>query len=227
MTVNVLISIPTYGGDIKSVCANSLLRLQLKLIEQQIAHSFMWIEKTHIVHARNLFATHVLSNPEFSHLFFVDADMEFRPEVLLRQLAADRPLVACVCPYRKIDLNTLARVAREHDDRHAVAMATGFNVYLREKSAVASDGFMNVDRVGTALMLIRRDVLETLAPSVRKDAAGTHGFFDHIGDMSEDYSFCTRWENAGGTIIALVDEDIGHVGDFVYRARFIDAAKRP
>jgi hypothetical protein len=41
--------------------------------------------------------------------------------------------------------------------------------------------------------------------------------------LSEDYSFCKRWRSTpGNEIWAVVDEPIGHVGDMVYSAPYLN-----
>jgi hypothetical protein len=56
-------------------------------------------------------------------------------------------------------------------------------------------------------------------------------FYDFFGDivledgdsLSEDYSFCRRWLTMpGNEIWAVVDEPIGHVGDIIYSAPYIN-----
>jgi hypothetical protein len=53
------------------------------------------------------------------------------------------------------------------------------------------------------------------------------GFFDHlkVGDipLSEDFSFCYRWTGLlGRELWVCVDEPITHLGEFPYRARYLD-----
>ena len=50
------------------------------------------------------------------------------------------------------------------------------------------------------------------------------GFFDPTpieGEYTtEDYAFCRRWRTlCGGDVWALPSEDIGHVGEYVYRGK--------
>jgi hypothetical protein len=55
-----------------------------------------------------------------------------------------------------------------------------------------------------------------------------YNFFDEIvleddDILSEDYSFCKRWLSMpGNEIWALVEESIGHVGDMVYGAPYLN-----
>jgi hypothetical protein len=37
--------------------------------------------------------------------------------------------------------------------------------------------------------------------------------------MSEDVSFCRRWQQTGGEIWAVYDDAVGHVGPFAFRAK--------
>jgi hypothetical protein len=56
-------------------------------------------------------------------------------------------------------------------------------------------------------------------------------FYDFFGEitledgdsLSEDHSFCKRWRSIpGNEIWAVVDEPIGHVGDMVYNAPYLN-----
>jgi hypothetical protein len=60
-------------------------------------------------------------------------------------------------------------------------------------------------------------------------------FYDFFGEitlddgdrLSEDYSFCRRWLSvAGNEIWALIDEPIGHVGDMVYGAPYVNRLRQ-
>ena len=45
--------------------------------------------------------------------------------------------------------------------------------------------------------------------------------------LGEDYSFCNRWHSIDGNEIwALVDESIGHVGDMVYGAPYLNRLRQ-
>jgi hypothetical protein len=53
------------------------------------------------------------------------------------------------------------------------------------------------------------------------------GFFDHLKvddvTLSEDFSFCYRWTRMlGRELWVNVDEAITHLGEFGYRARYLD-----
>lgn len=66
-------------------------------------------------------------------------------------------------------------------------------------------GLTQCDGIGMGLCLIQSHVFDKVSD------------FRRIDDWSEDYSFCFRWRETRGEVWCLTDEDIGHVGQFVYR----------
>ena len=102
--------------------------------------------------------------------------------------------------------------------------------------AVERNGFYRATRTGTGLMLIKREVFETLKaayPDLYRPAAGT--YYEHQGlrhvlqcfdpayddngvAVGEDVAFCRRWRATGGELWVVFDETVGHVGPFVFRA---------
>ncbi len=59
-----------------------------------------------------------------------------------------------------------------------------------------------------------------------------YNFFEQIYSketdalLSEDLSFCERWTKmCGGEVWSLVNHEIGHIGQFVYKGRYMDLLK--
>jgi hypothetical protein len=85
------------------------------------------------------------------------------------------------------------------------------------------------------LCLIARTVFERLIAqgNVRTKSMSkksrVHCFFDKLMVdnelFSEDLSFCRRWRDCGGTIRALLAEDIGHIGEYTFRGNYVDHLK--
>ena len=80
---------------------------------------------------------------------------------------------------------------------------------------------LEVGTIGTGFMLIKRGVFEKMiecgAPKY-KDAGGTaYDFYnctiDSNGEyLTEDWSFCRRWRQLGGTVYADTTVALAHVG---------------
>lgn len=225
--MKLLIAIPSYGGTVTTGCNRSVLQLGAVLQQHKIVSRIITVDEVDVVTARNTLASQLLRDDAFSHLLFIDADMIFGSETVLRLLGAEKPLIGCTYPKREIDLAKLCALAKVHPAPIAIAKASSFAVQQHSwHSTEIRNGMCQVEGLGMGLCLIDRKVFEKLAPKVRRNGA-VYGFFDQIsqGDLlkSEDLSFCARWKTVGGEVWALVDQDIGHVGTFTYRAKLIDA----
>lgn len=215
MTPNILVAIPLHGSDIKIQCAVSLVAACSNLAARGMQFEIRYHSSAELVRNRNILASAALANQDRTHLLFVDGDMEFRPETLFRMLDLEKPVVGCIYPRRKPATSVWDFVV-DLGDENQLQMA---------------NGAIPVRGLGMGLCLIQRTVLERLVATgeIRSGALKDHegpvyGFFDPIApDVSEDLSFCRRWASlCDGEIWALADEEIGHVGETTYKARFLD-----
>jgi len=246
---NILIATPAYGGNVKLQFLNSLLKTQDLFNRKGIRHGFLGAANAEIVAARNYLASFMLERPEFTHLLFVDADMGFAPAVVERLIEAGKPLIGCICPRRKIDLEAYARLSGK-GATPAVATAGALDFVVRyatgTKHVAVANGVTSVLGIGMALTLIRREVFAALIKAggiARYDSHAfgpeglrgpMYGLFDPIqdsllGHVSEDFSFCERYvKSCKGEVWALASEVIQHVGDFSFAGSYLDhlAARR-
>ncbi len=240
---NILIATPAYGSNVKLQFLNSLLQTQDTFNRKGIRHAFLGAANAEIVAARNFLASFMLERAEFTHLLFIDSDMAFAPAAVERLLSADKSLIGCICPRRKIDLDAYARLSGK-GATPAVATAGALDFVVRyapgTRNVEIAKGLVPVLGVGMALTLIHRRVFSALLESgrvVRYERHGfgpeglrgpMYGFFDPIqdsgaGHVSEDFSFCERYVNAaGGEVWALASEVVHHVGDFSYAGSYLD-----
>jgi len=229
---SVLIATPCYGGQVTSHYLMSLLGMTRILGEHGIAYDVRTLSDSLITRARNSIASDFLYGTQFSHLFFIDADLGFDPGAVLRYLAFGKDLVCGVYPLKRLDLGAI----RASDAPDPVAEAASY-VYSSSLSLPdghrPENGFLRTQYAATGFMLIARPVLERMAASypalryrgdhiVAAGAAATkHAFFDTmIADgesLPEDYSFCKRWRDIGGEIWVDLNSRFSHVGSYVYR----------
>lgn len=234
---NIFIAIPAYGGSVKNECMMSVIRMTIEFARTGISYNVQVLDLAGIHLARNLFASFVAQEEQFTHLAFVDYDMTFQPTAFTRMLEADKDIIGCMCPHRTLDLNAALDAARHVDNAAAIAKASKFVA----RGWVNKNGspLIPLDGVGTGLMLIKRDALIRMIATkqIRVQEQHTYrsngltgplyGFFDAIFDgpneLTEDFSFCIRYRKlCGGQVFAILDEDIGHIGEFTYRAKMSD-----
>jgi hypothetical protein len=242
----VLIATPTAAGTVKSLYVTTLLKAVLAVKDAGWNPEFVSFDSSYISRARNYFANQVLRHADFSHLVMIDSDMSFERHIIPRMLKSGKPVVAAAYSQRRIDLDAFAQTARDPNLSMTEIAAAALSYNLQPEPEPGSrqvrviDGMCRVHHVALGCSVIGRDALEAMTAAgvvkLRPDRflqkSGIEGpfydFFDEItledGDIvSEDYSFCKRWRSIpGNEIWAVIDEPIGHVGDMVYVAPYLN-----
>jgi hypothetical protein len=243
---HVLIATPTAGGIVKASYATTLVKTILAMKEAGWGVDFVTLDSAYISRARNYFANLLLHRPHFTHLVMIDSDMSFEGRVIARLLRCDKPVIAAAYSQRRMNMVAFAEAARNTElalpELTALALEYNLRPELEEGGGRLRviDGMCRVHHVALGCAVIRRDAFESLIATgiarLRPDRflqrSGLEGpFYDFFGEImledgdivSEDYSFCQRWRSTlGNEIWAVVDEPIGHVGDMVYSAPYLN-----
>lgn len=146
-----------------------------------------------------------------SHLLFIDSDMTF-PDMLANEwMAEDRPVIAANCSTKSMPAYPTAR---------AKGGKTGVPAY----SDVTAQRFGEIWRVGTGVMMIRRDVLEALP----RPAFTPYWHTELDRYVFEDWVMVEHIERAGFPIV--IDHEmslhIGHIGDYEFTHNHIAMSRR-
>jgi hypothetical protein len=228
-----LVATPCFGGQVTTHYANSLLKLQSALGQRDIAFEWLLLGGDALItRARADLVAHFLDRPHATHLLFVDADIGFEPEQVLRLLAFDADMTAAAYPAKTIDWNRVRAAIAAQEPRPEVA-ALGYVYEFADPAMIAArNGFALVRYAGTGFLMIRRPALERLCAahpelkyrSANNAADALHGsphrfaLFDCMIDsatgvyLSEDYAFCRRWTTLGGEIWIDIQSKLTHVG---------------
>jgi hypothetical protein len=247
--INLLIATPVHGDVVTTHYMDSLISLLSALRQRgdMAGGRRFFISSSLISRARNAYVSTALADPAVTHLLFIDSDMGFQPSAVLRLLDFDKPYSGCICPYRKMDHDRFHAVSRQIDDpRQARAVAQDYVTADRvlrtaEGKIPVVNGFARTERLGMALTLLKREVLETMSEAYPDLWAPVDAGYKGMGlrervfqpfenyrlenglHLSEDMSFSRRWVETGGEIWACLDEDITHVGQALFTGT---AAKR-
>ena len=100
-TTHVLICLPTYSEEVHINFAFSLLDLTRALTDSGSSYEMLHVASSQIVRARNFFANYFLNHPKFTHLLFLDTDMKFPAEAVIKLLAANKALPGVAYPFRR------------------------------------------------------------------------------------------------------------------------------
>ena len=180
-----------------------------------------------ICRARNELCARFLAS-DYTDMIFIDDDMEWHPRSVVRLLASDKPLIGGV---------GRMRVEQPNDDPSVWC----WRPKLDSGGKLIQDDLGNIEALGfgAAFMLISRTVLDTLRTAnpdwkrigekewpeeVRQNY---YQFFQqndgrYPGDISEDYVFCNRWTETGGSIWVDPSITLGHVGSYNYKGSIME-----
>jgi hypothetical protein len=178
---------------------------------ERVGLKYDWLTERNesLVHRARMEMTAAFLKTDHTHLFWIDADIEFDPEHVAKlwNLEAD---IACGCYAMK-----------KRDQQWFAAWKDGKLV----KDLDQFEGPTEVDFAGTGFLLIRREVIEKLAESA-PTWEGAHGpvpalFMTpiHNGYLeSEDYHFCRIARDAGFKIVMDPSVRLKHWGSYAYGA---------
>ncbi|WP_144111917.1 hypothetical protein [Paraburkholderia sp. BCC1886] len=240
IAANVYVATPSYGAVVTTAYALGLL----DLYEMSARYGFGVRVNFNsfdslITRARNTMVAEFLADGRFTHLMWIDSDIGFKGEDVVRLLQADRPVVAGVYPLKNDGWPAagLARAlpagATKADFRamHATYPAVASSATLEPDAA----GFLDALHAPTGFMLIRREVFLALiehypelhcrSPFVDrpefdagKPADFLYAFFDTGIDpvsrtyLSEDYWFCQLVQTIGITPAIDTHSNLQHQG---------------
>lgn len=234
------VATPMYGGQCYGTFTQSLLKLQLLCAYHKIEFQFRMITNESLIpRARNLLAREFLKS-HYTHLLFIDADIEFNAEDVLKMLDTDLPLIGGTYPGKRINWDNIYNAAnhkgiKADDLQHFVSMPI---IRLKRKTMDLKEINMNfpveVRAIPTGFMMIKREVFERLSDIVphypdpyaeNKDTAETTKiFFDTSlrGDdyLSEDYHFCYLWTDLGEKVYWAPWINLNHTGTYVFQGGF-------
>jgi|TARA_R110002074_G_scaffold116991_4_gene248686 hypothetical protein len=200
------IATPMYGGQCFGLYAKAALDLQTQMMKYGIETKFSFLfNESLITRARNYLADEFLRSG-YTHLMFIDADVQFNPQDIIALLALDKDIVGGPYPKKSMNWKNIAETARKHPDMdvknlNKVVGEYVFNVVKGTKQFTVTDP-IEVMEIGTGHMMIKRQVFEKMKeefPLIRykPDHVGQehfdgknyiHAFFDTIIDTKDSYT---------------------------------------
>jgi hypothetical protein len=237
MKKNVLIGIPSFDQKIHLQTISSIINVRDALLQAQIGCGMMWLRDSLITRARNKLVSEFLKQEEYTHLFFIDADIIFQPQEFIRVLLFDKPLVSAPYPLKN------ETPIEKGDASFGWCINFPLGKYDLEDN---EKGFKKVNYAGTGFMCIERKVFQEIIkkyPQIKyktdvrakldnkrepKEVLGNeeYAFFDCgiqgqgiLEDrentqryLSEDYYFCALWKQCNGEIWTDLTSQLKHIG---------------
>jgi hypothetical protein len=216
---NVFFATPCYGGMLTDQFFLSMFRVSQAFMQHGINFRITTLRNESLItRARNILTAMFLES-DCTHLMFIDSDIEFDVESVLRALAYDKPIMAAAYPKKALPIQ----------------YAINFKFVNQENRQIrVENGAVEVLDASTGFFLVKRETVEKMCQAYpelhyRNDSNIDERFnkycyalFDTWLDpddnryLSEDYTFCRRWQKIGGEIWLDPNTKLNHVGSYTF-----------
>jgi len=239
------IATPCYGGMLTEAYFRSMVRTLTFFNQHQIPVAFGTIANESLVtRARNVLVAYFLQS-NYTRLLFIDADIEFQVEDVLKLIAHNKEV--CVGAYPKKGVNwqrirdaVLSNGQAPMDDRMIAASGSDYAINFKfvnadMKQIAIESGVIKLHDGATGFMMIKREAIDKMIaayPELKyNNDLNTppdlqdffYAFFDTMIDpkdrryLSEDYTFSRRWQDIGGDIWLDPSISLNHFGSFNFQ----------
>jgi len=227
--IKVMLATPMYGGNCTGGYTSSLLDLAMVM---PFTPFFLQNESL-ITRARNMI-THVFMKSDATHLFFVDADIAFDAEAIPKMMEANVDIIGAIYPKKHINWDKLRNAVLSGVPTSELPQ---FSVDYQYRGSFGQNQLnkpIEVDRIGTGMMIIKREVFERMKSSTNSCKLGSSiygmvsmdeivynyfetGIDETTGEfLGEDWFFCQKWKSLGGEIYSAPWVGTRHIGTHVF-----------
>jgi hypothetical protein len=242
------IATPCYGGQLNEPYFRSVIKMMTFFNQHQIPLAFGTIANESLVtRARNVLLAYFL-NSDYTHLLFIDADIEFQVEDVLKLYAHNKDVVVGAYPKKGVawdriksnlaDPNNKEKVLT---DREIAAFGSDYAINFKfvdreTKTIGVENGLIKLHDAGTGFMMIKREAILKMIKAYPEFKYNNdvninnadlkdqfYALFDTMIDpidrryLSEDYTFCRRWQEIGGDIWLDPSISLNHYGHFCFQ----------
>jgi len=231
------VATPMYGGLCTGGYTMGVLNMAGEFARAGVSLYYSYMQNESLItRARNGMAYDFLQS-DATHLMFIDADISFNPADIIRMIQADKDIICGLYPKKEINWKLVYDAVQNGVGYKDLGNYTGSFVVNLVGGAMESTGNVNqpmeIDNGGTGFMLIKRNVFETLQPTVPKytndmilivDKNPQRKIIDEFFDtsidedtnrlLSEDYHFCKIARKAGFKVYAAPWANLTHSGTY-------------
>ncbi|GAB5554771.1 MAG: hypothetical protein Sapg2KO_43620 [Saprospiraceae bacterium] len=209
-TAQVHFCIPCYGGMLTEAVFASMLNFQLLAASYHLKYDVStMVNESLVTRARNSLVGLMMANPKSTHLIFIDADIRFKPEDIIKLLLRDKDIIGGPVP------------VKSEPPRYALSQLP---------EPLIEGDLVELRYLGTAFLMIKREVLVKLFeahPNEKyKDGLGLgkevepylYNIFASYVDteqqnlLSEDWAFCQRAKKLGYKVWCDRSIELHHSG---------------
>lgn len=191
---NILIAIPCYDRQISEPTMMSVIKTIMYFRDYNIKFGIATITDSLISRARNNMAAKFLANEKLTHMMFIDADIGFEPEDVIKLLWHEQEIITAAYPIKSINWDAVKEnVIKGIEPENLLENSVRFVVNPVKRSNLPIDGIEEEKKIsivngaieifdaGTGFMLIKREAFTKLIekyPHLK--------YSDDTGGLNED-----------------------------------------
>ena len=206
---NLKILTPAYMGNLTTIYFHGMLNFASYAMGNGIPFSVETLPNCSLISlGRNIMLGRVMKDPDWTHIMWIDSDIEFSPECIHSMILDDKPIIGGFYPKKGLPVDFASSPMPNGEDTE-----TSFET----------------DYVATGFMLIKREVVEAMMEAYpeRKfkyqDELEFYDLFspyiDHDNGslyLTEDYAFCKLARAIGYKSYMSKRFVLGHHGVFTF-----------
>jgi hypothetical protein len=245
---NVFFALPCYDSHVTEPFMMSLMQALMYYKDIGLKYSVCTISDSLINRARNNLVAKFMGDPNFTHIMFIDVDLQFDKQSILKLLWHDKDIMTASYPIKEVNWDKVKEGAQKDlDPSKLMEYGSRYVVHLTkpgETQLNIQNGAIECFEAGTGFMLIKRQVFEKMFKKYKKlkykdDTSALKGdevenayalFNSYVDDdgrfLSEDYGFCRYWQKMGGKVWVDPSIDLVHFGRIRYSGKMMEYLNR-
>jgi hypothetical protein len=206
--------LPMYGGQCSEATFMALIKFAIIATRLKIQYTVDIVaNESLITRGRNNLVAKFLYNKEATHLMFIDADLGFEVESILKLVLNNQDVVGGAYPMKKLPIAYVVNTVPE--------------------PLFVGDDLTEASTLGTGFLMVKRHVIEKMIeahPQLKYNDNLNFGkdyepfmysLFDTMIDeqgnyLSEDWTFCYRWRKMGGRVFVNTSIKLDHTGYYKF-----------
>ena len=216
--MTLMIGLPCMGGIVSEKTTLGLFNLGKALVRNNIHHGLLTLTNSSLItQARSKVANFFINNTEHEYLFFLDSDIGFNPEDVLKLMAHQVPIVSGAYPMKIIPERYCVDIVQP-EERHGDLVkinGNGMGFVLIHRQV-----FLDIAKQYPNLKYIPSDYHSDTPHTPAEMNNSYHYFAEHQsqnGFMSEDKSFFHRAQQVGYNIWLDTTIKLNHTGYHIYQ----------
>lgn len=216
--MSIMIGLPCGGGVVSEKTTLGLFNLGKALVRNNIDHGLLTLANSSLItQARSKIANFFVNNTEHEYLFFLDSDIGFEPQDVIKLLSHQMPIVSGAYPMKIIPERYCIDVSqpeqRQGDLLKINGNGMGFVLIHRQV-------FLDIAKQYPGLKYVPSDYHSDTPHTPAEMDNSYHYFAEHKsqnGFMSEDKSFFHRASQVGYDIWLDTSIRLNHTGYHIYQ----------